>query len=102
MGSITVFVVILAAWYLLWMYQRVMFGKLTPIAQEGHGHEAVKDADWIETSTLGVLAALAIVLGVFPGPVLEMLHPNTQTLLHTVTAQIPNVMALSDMLPFFK
>ena len=101
-GSITVFVVILAAWYLLWMYQRVMFGKLTPNAQEGHGHEAVKDADWIETSTLGVLAGLAIVLGVFPGPILEMLHPNTQTLLHTVTAQIPNVMALTDLLPFFK
>ncbi|HEX8599024.1 MAG TPA: NADH-quinone oxidoreductase subunit M [Chloroflexia bacterium] len=101
-GAITTFVVILAAWYLLWMFQRVMFGKLTPLAQEGHGHEAVKDADWIETSTLGVLAALAIVMGVFPGPLLEMIHPNTQALLHTVTAQIPNAMALTDMLPFFK
>src|SRR5918997_4802375 len=67
-GAITAFVVILAAWYLLWMFQRVMFGKLTPLAQEGHGHEPVKDADWIETSTLGVLSALAILMGVFPGP----------------------------------
>ncbi|HET6261808.1 MAG TPA: NADH-quinone oxidoreductase subunit M, partial [Chloroflexia bacterium] len=101
-GAITAFVVILAAWYLLWMFQRVMFGKLTPLAQEGHGHEAVKDVDWIEASTLGVLSALAILMGVFPGPLLEMLHPNTQTLLQTVTAQIPNAMALSDLLPFFK
>jgi NADH-quinone oxidoreductase subunit M len=101
-GALTVIVVILAAWYLLWMFQRVMFGKTTPNALGGHGHEPFKDVDWIEASTLGVLTVLAILLGIFPGPVLEMLHPNTQTLLNTVAAHIPNAMALHDMLPFLR
>src|SRR5439155_16544843 len=41
-GAITAFVVILAAWYLLWMYQRVIFGKTNP-------HTAhLPEANWAE------------------------------------------------------
>ncbi len=101
-GTITASVVIFAAWYLFWMFQRVMFGKTTPAAEGEHGHAPFRDVDWIEGSSLFVLSALALLLGIFPGPVLEMLHPNTQTLLLTVASHAPGVTALADILPFFK
>ncbi|MFL5732191.1 MAG: NuoM family protein [Chloroflexia bacterium] len=91
-GAITAAVVIFAAWYLFWMFQRVVFGKTNP-------HVAgFKDLDWKETSSLVVLAAGSILLGVFPAPVLDLLHPATQSLLNTVTAQIPRVVTLAQIL----
>jgi NADH-quinone oxidoreductase subunit M len=91
-GAITALVVIFAAWYLFWMFQRVVFGKTNP-------HVAgFRDLDWKETSSLVVLAAGSVLLGVFPGPVLDLLHPATQGLLQTVSAQIPRVTTLAEML----
>jgi NADH-quinone oxidoreductase subunit M len=97
-GTITAFVVILAAWYLLWMFQRVMFGRTIPEALGAHGHKPFPDVDWAEGSSLVVLCALSILIGVFPGPILEMIHPTTQELLNTVVAQMPRVVSLSEML----
>ncbi len=78
-GAITTTVVIFSAWYLFWMFQRAVFGK-TPanIAK-------FRDLDWKESSSLVVLSALSLLLGVFPGPVLELIHPFSQALLHTPT-----------------
>src|SRR5205823_3946418 len=86
-GAITAIVVIFAAWYLFWMFQRVMFGKTPPHLAK------FPDLDWKEASSLTVLAVLSLLLGVFPGPVLNMIHPATQALLHTATtaaARIPD------------
>jgi NADH-quinone oxidoreductase subunit M len=93
-GAITSFVVILAAWYLLWMFQRVVFNKTNPSVRN------FKDADPIETGSLVVLSALSILVGVFPGPLLEFLHPSSQALLNTVSAQLPNVLAFTEL--FFR
>jgi NADH-quinone oxidoreductase subunit M len=96
-GSITAIVVIFAAWYLFWMYQRVMFGKITnPHLDKVH----FPDLDWKEGSSLVVLAALSLLFGIFPAPVLDFLHPATQGLLNTVAAEVPRVMAFTDI--FFK
>ncbi len=93
-GAITAAVVIFAAWYLFWMFQRVIFGKTRPEIA------GFRDLDWIESSSLAVLAGLSLLLGIFPGPVLLMIHPATSDLLHTVAAQIPRATALLEI--FFK
>ena len=93
-GAITSFVVILAAWYLLWMFQRVVFNKTAPAVRN------FKDADPIETGSLVVLSALSIIVGVYPGPLLDFLQPSSQALLTTVSAQVPNVLAFTEL--FFR
>jgi NADH-quinone oxidoreductase subunit M len=57
---------ILSAAYALWLYRKVIFGAL-----EKPSLAAIKDLDYREMITLGPLAALAILLGVFPKPVLD-------------------------------
>ncbi|MDQ6695083.1 MAG: NADH-quinone oxidoreductase subunit M [Chloroflexota bacterium] len=99
-GTITSLVLIFAAWYLFWMFQRVMFGKTIPAALGEHGHEPFKDVNLAEGASLAVLSVLSLLLGIFPGPILEMLHPTTQTLLYTVAAHAPRLVSLSQM--FFK
>jgi NADH-quinone oxidoreductase subunit M len=57
---------ILSAAYALWLYRKVIFGAL-----EKPSLAAIKDLDYREMITLGPLAALTILLGVFPKPVLD-------------------------------
>ena len=99
-GAFTAAVVIFAAWYLFWMFQRVMFGKVTnPHLDKVH----FPDLDWREGASLVVLAALSLLFGIFPGPVLDFLHPATQALLNTVqtaSTQLPHAIAFTEM--FFK
>jgi len=61
--------IILGAGYLLWMYQRTMFGELT-----NEKWLSLKDLSAREVLTLVPLAAMSVVIGVWPGPFLEMLH----------------------------
>jgi NADH-quinone oxidoreductase subunit M len=93
-GAISAVVVIFAAWYLFWMFQRVMFGK-TP------AHIAkFRDLDWKESSSLVVLSVLSLLLGVLPGPVLEMIHPTTQSLLHVATTAAARLPEAAGFLGF--
>ncbi len=68
--------VILAAVYLLWAYQRVFFGEIT--------HEENKkltDVNWREGFVIGVLAVLAVWIGVYPKPFLDRMVPSLQLIL---------------------
>src|SRR4051812_34956507 len=56
---------VLAAAYLLWMYQRLFFGEVSEFLK-GLGHH-LTDMTPTEVLTLGPLAALTVVLGLFPG-----------------------------------
>jgi NADH-quinone oxidoreductase subunit M len=67
---------ILAACYTLWMYKRVFFG---PVANEHVA--AMKDINWIETTNYVLLAIGVIVLGIYPEPVLNILHVTVGHLL---------------------
>jgi NADH-quinone oxidoreductase subunit M len=91
-GAITMAVVIFAAWYLFWMFQRVMFGRT--IAEGTH----FPDLNMAEKSSLLVLSVLAVLMGVFPGPILDMIQPFSRELLNTVNAQVPNAVAIVDLL----
>ena len=91
-GAITAAVVIFAAWYLFWMFQRVMFGKTVASARR------FPDLQLPELISLSVLAAGAILLGLFPGPILEMISPASQYLLNVVDTQGANAVGLFDLL----
>jgi NADH-quinone oxidoreductase subunit M len=60
---------ILAASYTLWMYKRVFFG---PVANE-HVAE-FRDLTWLETTNYTLLAFGVFFLGLYPTPVLNVLH----------------------------
>jgi NADH-quinone oxidoreductase subunit M len=66
-ATLATFGVILSAAYALWLYRKVMFGVL-----DKPKLAAIKDLDYREIITLGPLALLTILFGVFPKPVLDM------------------------------
>jgi len=62
---------IIGAAYTLWMYKRVIFGKVTnPRIAE------LKDLSPFETSAYVLLALMVIVMGVYPKPMLEYVHQS--------------------------
>jgi NADH-quinone oxidoreductase subunit M len=66
-ASLATLGVILSACYALWLYRKVIFGAL-----DKPKLAAIKDLDYREIITLGPLAALTILFGVFPKPILDM------------------------------
>jgi NADH-quinone oxidoreductase subunit M len=63
--------IILAAVYLLWMYQRVFYGKI--VHKE---NENLKDITFREGFSVVVLIVLAIWIGVYPEPFLSRMEPS--------------------------
>ncbi|MGH6769533.1 MAG: NADH-quinone oxidoreductase subunit M [Xanthobacteraceae bacterium] len=66
-ATLATFGVILSAAYALWLYRKVIFGAL-----EKPSLAAIKDLNYRELITLGPLAVLTILFGVFPKPVLDL------------------------------
>jgi NADH-quinone oxidoreductase subunit M len=58
--------VILSAAYALWLYGRVIFGKLEKVSLQG-----ILDLDRREIAVLAPLVVLTILFGVWPGPILD-------------------------------
>jgi NADH-quinone oxidoreductase subunit M len=73
---------ILAAGYLLWMYQRMFFGELSDFFR-GLGHH-LTDLNPVEALTLVPLGTLVVVLGLFPGLVLTLVHGTVTSVLGDV------------------
>ncbi len=65
----------LGAAYLLWLYQRVFWGKVT---NEENKH--LKDLNARELATLVPLVVLCFWIGVYPKPFLDFLHKPAQSL----------------------
>jgi len=66
--------VVLGAAYLLWLYQRVFWGKVT-----NPENEHLQDLNWREMATLIPLVVLCFWIGIYPKPVLAFLEkPMTQ------------------------
>jgi NADH-quinone oxidoreductase subunit M len=76
------YVLVLAAAYLLWMQQRVLFGPVSDFLK-GLGHHLV-DMRPVEILTLAPLAALTVVLGLFPGLVLDLIAGSVRAVLAAV------------------
>ncbi|MBX9903274.1 MAG: NADH-quinone oxidoreductase subunit M [Burkholderiales bacterium] len=76
---------IFGAAYTLWMYKRVMFG-----AVANHHVAELQDINAHECLVLGVLAALVLVMGVWPQPFAEVLHVSVNELLaHVSLSKLP-------------
>lgn len=67
---------VLAALYVLWMYQRMMTGPVTK------GNEHIPDLHRRELAVVAPLIALLLVLGIYPKPVLDVIDPAVG---HTLT-----------------
>jgi NADH-quinone oxidoreductase subunit M len=65
--------------YTLWMYKRVIFG---PVANDHVA--ALRDLDVREWLVLAALAAAVLVMGVYPLPVVNLMHPSVNELLRHV------------------
>jgi NADH-quinone oxidoreductase subunit M len=74
--------VILAAVYLLWMYQRVMFG---PVTQEKN--RGLRDLSAREFWTLAPVVALIIWIGVYPNPFLRKLDLSVGDLMERMNSR---------------
>jgi len=74
-GPLAAVGVILAAVYLLWMFQRVMYG---PVRE---AYARLPDLSPVEVACALPLLALTIVLGVFPQPFIEIIEPSLERMI---------------------
>src|SRR3954451_2689973 len=84
-GATATVCMVLAAAYLLWMYQRIIFGELSAFFRN-LGHH-LTDMTPTEILTLGPLAALTVVSGLFPSLVLDLIGRSVTTVLADVGRQ---------------
>lgn len=71
---------ILGAAYTLWMVKRVVFGKVA-----NDNVATLKDVNTRELWMLGTLAVFVLLIGVWPDPLLEVMHASVAHLLEHVT-----------------
>ena len=74
--------VILAAVYMLWMFQRVMFGEVDK--EENRG---LKDLNLREAALLLVMVFFIIQFGVYPKPYIDRIEPSLKLVLKRVEAR---------------
>ncbi|MBY0442366.1 MAG: NADH-quinone oxidoreductase subunit M [Mycobacteriaceae bacterium] len=67
---------VLSSIYMLWLYQRVMTGPVTP------GNEHIRDLAPRELLVVTPLLVLLLVLGIYPKPALDLINPAVR---HTMT-----------------
>ena len=68
---------VLGATYTLWMYKRVVFGEVA-----NKSVAALKDLTWSERLVFSILAAMILLFGVWPNPLLDIMHGSSA---HLVT-----------------
>ena len=91
--------IVLGAAYLLWLYQRLMFGKL-----DREENRALVDVTRRENATLIPIVALCIFIGVYPKPFLDKLAVPVANIVErldptagqTVSAELPGAPADDD------
>ncbi len=76
-GAVAVTAIVLAAVYVLWMYQRSMTGPaLTQPGGAGHAGESMRDLDAREVGTLAPLLLALVLFGFVPMPLLDVINPH--------------------------
>jgi NADH-quinone oxidoreductase subunit M len=72
-------ILLLGAAYNLWMYKRVIYGKVA-----NQGVASLKDLDRRELAILATLAFVVLLFGIWPNPLLEVMHPTVEHLVQQV------------------
>ena len=70
---------ILGATYNLWMYKRVIFGNIV-----NPDIIKIKDLEIHEKLPLILLASLVIIVGIWPAPILDLIHPSVEHLVYQI------------------
>jgi NADH-quinone oxidoreductase subunit M len=78
-GAVAASGVVLAAVYLLWMYQRVFYGEVT-----NEKNKLVPDVDLREKVMLVALAAVIIWMGIYPQPFLRRMDRSVSAVLQQI------------------
>jgi len=89
---------ILAAGYLLWMFQRVAFGELSEFLKGLGSH--LTDMRPVEALTLVPLGALVVVFGLFPGLILDLVSGSVTSTLNAVLQGAPIALGGETCFPF--
>jgi NADH-quinone oxidoreductase subunit M len=73
--------IILGAYYLFDMLQKVVFGPLVEPAGDGHGHlEEVPPIRWYEIAGLAPLLLLIVLIGIYPKPFYDRITPSVEAI----------------------
>ncbi len=83
--------VIFAAVYLLWMIQRVFFGKIT-----NEKNRTLKDLSWREIGLIAPLVALMVFMGVYPKPFLATSESSIKAIQERVVHQAGGTIAAAE------
>ena len=75
--------VILAAAYILWLYKRVVFGKMENIQLK-----KIKDVNLSEAVILGVLSAAVLFFGFYPDPLFQTVNVSVDNLINNYNTDI--------------
>ena len=75
--------VILAAAYILWLYKRVIFGKLENIQLK-----KIKDINFSEGAILAILCFAVIFFGFYPDPLFETINVSVENLIYNYNLEI--------------
>ena len=81
--------VILAAAYILWLYKRVIFGKL-----ENLQLKKMHDVNFSEGSILAVLCIVILVFGFYPEPLFETMRVSVDNLIYNYNLEISRGLTL--------
>jgi NADH-quinone oxidoreductase subunit M len=86
---------ILGAAYMLWLYRRIIFGKL-----EKPDLQSILDLNWREVAVFAPLAVLVLWMGIYPASFLEFMSPTVEKLLaqHQASLSHPPAPSLADMI----
>ncbi|MCI0407130.1 MAG: NADH-quinone oxidoreductase subunit M, partial [Acidobacteria bacterium] len=83
--------IVLGAAYMLWLYQRTMFGKL-----DKPENQALKDLNFREILTLAPLVVLAFWIGLFPETFMRMLRPSVSRIVQQMSENAPRTARLQS------
>jgi len=75
--------VILSAAYALWLYRRMIFGKL-----EKPALRAIQDLTWREAAVMAPLVILTILFGIYPAPILDATATSVEALIKDYQAAL--------------
>ncbi|MEA1990284.1 MAG: NADH-quinone oxidoreductase subunit M [Pseudomonadota bacterium] len=79
-GTLAALTLVIGAAYTLWMVKRVFFGAVT-----NENVEQLSDLNKREFAIMAVLAIAVVGLGVYPGPLMEVMHTSVENLLVQAT-----------------
>ena len=79
-GAVAVTAIVLAAIYVLWMYQRTMTGPRADFESV----EGMRDLDAREVGTLAPLVLALVLFGFFPMPLLDVINPHVTDIMSSV------------------